>query len=822
MTASSGPATVGVPRQSAAFGRKLLYCVSHVVFIDSFEPLKRAFDVIFATVVLVVASPFLFCLILRRKVGGRPVLTRDERVGRYGRRYTQYGITGFERRRRLQRLPLLLNILAGDMSLIGPRPAAPGDPIVEGSGRARLSVRPGVICSWWLRRHGNIDFDGEAAADSEYVNTASLSADLGIALRAVPALVFSEEREAAPRTVEILGIRMDNMNLAEALEWIRRRLDSDSQAVVSVTNAHRANRSCLDDAYHRSLLASDLNLAGGVGLRIAGKLKRTPIRQNVNESDLFPRLCAMLADAGRSVYLLGGRQDVAQNVAAWIGKQYPATVVAGYRDGYFEPSEEATVTEEIRRSGASVLLVAAGVPEQELWIRRNLGKTGVRVALSAEGLFDFYSGQIPRAPVWLREIGLEWVWCLLREPGLMWRRYLIGSWIFLARHLLYEMNVYRPHSPGLGISGVPLDNLSMQGALNRIEEFIDSGGTHQVATANVDFLVNATRDLEYRRILCQCDLVLPDGMPVVWASHLLGAPLRERVTGADLVPRLARLSSEKGYRIFLLGATPTVCEVAARRMETLAPGVRVVGNLSPPIRPLDQFDNAPILEAIRRAKPDILLVAFGSPKQEKWISRNRNLLNVPVAIGIGGSLDFLASSVKRAPSWMQTSGLEWIHRIWMEPRRLGPRYLGDAVWLMRYLPVELLTSFSGRLRYQELRLSLDIVDAVRIVRVGGSMAGSALVGLGEVFSTAAASGGPVVLDLAETSHIGADGLWALAGLIRKACERNCELWLAGLSPPLRRTLRASHFEGVIRSAVSVLEAVRQISAKPLTYPSGTG
>ena len=438
-------ATIEVPRRPTALGRKLRYAVSHVLWIDSFEPLKRVFDAVFAAVALTAASPFLLCLVLRRKISGRAILTREERVGRFGRRYTQYGLAGLARHRSFQRVPLLFNILAGDMSFIGPRPAAPGDPVVEVNGRARLSVKPGVICSWWLRQRGNIDFDDEATVDREYLNTASLRTDLGIALRAIPALVFSEKREAAPRTIEILGIRIDNMSMAEALEWIRQKLSGEGQAVVCMTNAHCANVSCLNAAYHKTLLASGLNLADGVGLRIAGKLKRTPIRQNVNGTDLFPRLCAMLEGTSESVYLLGGRPGVAQGVAEWIGKRYPDTTIAGYRHGYFEPDEEGSVAEAIRRSGASVLLVAMGVPDQELWIQRNLESTGVRVAIGVGGLFDFYSGRIPRAPAWMREIGLEWIYRLLQEPGRMWKRYLIGNWIFLGRHLLYELKFYRPH-----------------------------------------------------------------------------------------------------------------------------------------------------------------------------------------------------------------------------------------------------------------------------------------------------------------------------------------------------------------------------------------
>jgi N-acetylglucosaminyldiphosphoundecaprenol N-acetyl-beta-D-mannosaminyltransferase len=413
---------------------------------DSFEPFKRGLDLAVAIAGLTLTFPLLLYCALRRRLSGRPILVREERLGRQGRRYVQYGFTGLERHPYFRKLPLLVNVIAGDMSLIGPRPVPPGDPAAQVDGSARLSVKPGVISSWWLRQRANIDFDDEAAADREYLRTASLATDLGIALRAIPALVFSEKRDSAPRTVEILGIRIDNLSMSEALAWIRQKLNGGGQAMVFMTNAHCANVSCVNPAYHRALVASQVNLADGVGLRIAAKLKRTAIRQNVNGTDLFPRLCAMLAGTGESLYLVGGRPGVAERVTEWIGKEYPDTAVAGYRNGYFQFHEEDSIAQAIRSSGASVLLVAMGVPQQELWIERNLAKTGVRIAIGVGGLFDFYSGRIPRAPEWMREIGLEWSYRLIQEPGRMWKRYLIGNWMFLARHLLYELNFYRPRS----------------------------------------------------------------------------------------------------------------------------------------------------------------------------------------------------------------------------------------------------------------------------------------------------------------------------------------------------------------------------------------
>jgi N-acetylglucosaminyldiphosphoundecaprenol N-acetyl-beta-D-mannosaminyltransferase len=351
----------------------------------------------------------------------------------------------------------------------------------------------------------------------------------------------------------------------------------------------------------------------------------------------------------------------------------------------------------------------------------------------------------------------------------------------------------------------------MDEALRRIEGMIADGGTHQIATANVDFLVHATEDEEYRRMLCMCDLVVADGMPIVWASKLFGIPLRERVAGSDLVPILVHLSARKGYGIYLLGATPEVAERAVQQMEKSAPGVRVVGHMSPPIRPLDQIDSEAILAEIERAKPDILLVAFGSPKQEKWISRNRHRLNVPVCMGIGATIDFIAGAVKRAPLWMQKSGLEWFFRMAVEPKRLGPRYVKDAVWMLRYLVLQVAMNRLRSFRSERLEVELDVIGSVHVIQISGSMAGFGLTKLQDILSSAIEKQHPIVLDLTKTNHVGADGFWALASLLRLANRYRCELRLSGLSSSLQKQLRTAGFGGLFTAATCPMEAIRQVS-----------
>jgi len=233
----------------------------------------------------------------------------------------------------------------------------------------------------------------------------------------------------------------------------------------------------------------------------------------------------------------------------------------------------------------------------------------------------------------------------------------------------------------VSILGIPVDRLTMRETVDRIEQFIIDGGFHQVATANTDFLVNALSDDELSRILRSADLVTADGMPVVWAARALSGTLPERVAGVDLVPELAALAAARGYSLFLLGARQEVALRAAANLELQFPGLRVVGCSSPPDVDLDDLDaerSANLLSDIHSAKPDILLVAFGNPKQEKWIYRNRTeLRNIPVCIGVGGTFDLLAGEAHRAPRWMQRNGLEWLHRLFQDPRRLWKRYNRD-------------------------------------------------------------------------------------------------------------------------------------------------
>lgn len=229
----------------------------------------------------------------------------------------------------------------------------------------------------------------------------------------------------------------------------------------------------------------------------------------------------------------------------------------------------------------------------------------------------------------------------------------------------------------IAILGVPFDNVTTVETIALIKQMVNSRRPHYLATANVDFLVQASRDVELRRILFDAHLVLCDGTPLVWASRLLGNPLPERVAGSDLVPLLLRVAEEEGFRPFFLGATPDSIEKAVENIKRKHPSIQIAGHYSPPFNKLLEMDHEEIRRRILAARPDLLFVGFGCPKQEKWINMHYRSLGVPLSAGIGATIDFLAGKMSRAPKWMQRSGTEWIFRLAQEPRRLLGRYSKD-------------------------------------------------------------------------------------------------------------------------------------------------
>jgi len=232
------------------------------------------------------------------------------------------------------------------------------------------------------------------------------------------------------------------------------------------------------------------------------------------------------------------------------------------------------------------------------------------------------------------------------------------------------------HTPALRILGVRIDDVTTAETCERVMALIASGGAHQIATVNPEFIMAAQRNPAFAQALEKTALNVPDGAGVLWAARRLGHPLRERVAGVDLVERLCAVGSQHRWRAFFLGAREGVAERAAAIMAFKYSGLLVTGTYAGSPRIEDEAD---ILARVRRARPNLLFVAYGAPAQDLWLARNLpmiqgsdRLADEPpglVGMGVGGAFDFLAGVQQRAPKWMQDAGLEWLYRLLRQPRR---------------------------------------------------------------------------------------------------------------------------------------------------------
>ncbi|MEX2175698.1 MAG: WecB/TagA/CpsF family glycosyltransferase [Pirellulaceae bacterium] len=242
----------------------------------------------------------------------------------------------------------------------------------------------------------------------------------------------------------------------------------------------------------------------------------------------------------------------------------------------------------------------------------------------------------------------------------------------------------------IALLGVEIDPLSMDQAVRQILAWV-AGGERRcryVVTPNVDHVVMLQHHAGLQAAYQRAGMILADGAPVIWASRLLRKPLPGRVAGSDLVPALfAAADQDQPLSVYLLGAGAGVAERAATNIERRWPGVKIVGTYSPPLGfEKDAAENAAILRRIAVARPDVLIVGLGAPKQELWVAEHAPRIEARAALCVGATIDFLAGEKARAPGWMQDAGLEWLHRVLSEPRRLAARYARDA-WVFPQLVV---------------------------------------------------------------------------------------------------------------------------------------
>ena len=380
----------------------------------------------------------------------------------------------------------------------------------------------------------------------------------------------------------------------------------------------------------------------------------------------------------------------------------------------------------------------------------------------------------------------------------------------------------------IGLLGLSVSNLTLPETVSEIQMLIENYQKdlrpHYIATLNVDFIVNihtinssSIRFPELLKVLQHSSLVTLDGMPLVWLSRLLGSPFKERVTGIDLLPKIAESLHRKNQSLFLLGGDEKTLKLCSIYLQADYPGLRMAGT-SHPLIPIEgeNLETAEerdklIVEHINRAAPDVLLLNLGNPKQEIWFERIRNKLHVPVTIGVGGAFNLLVGRVVRAPVWMQNLGLEWVFRLFQEPHRLFSRYIKDlikfplialplvayqtwkrVIYNLFYRPRKGLIKIRAPFLFISKQKTIAVVQLP--VRVGDLAAAEILQTLANLFSQDI-----VVLDFKKVKHIDLEGIALFLEINNTAEREKKQLHFLNLTPDIKLLFRLHRLREMVEA-----------------------
>lgn len=326
---------------------------------------------------------------------------------------------------------ILLNIFNGDMAWCGVSLKSHCEqPISE----EIINFPAGLFSLYDLHTLTGLREANHGELIVQHYRSDGLKFNVALVLRTLVAqFLYSGGQLLTPSHYRLFGVDINNVTMKQAVNCIIAPRLLMRTKLCFFINAHSINTRYDQRGFAKTLAQADYRFADGSGIRLASQKVGVRLKDNVNGTDLLPHLCKAAAKKGRSIYLLGAGTDVATATASNLQRTYPNLKIAGCQDGYFKEEETDQVINAINRSGASVLLVALGSPLQEEWLVRHRDQLQVTTALAVGGLFDFYSGNIARAPRWIRELGMEWTWRLMQEPKTKFRRYVIGNPMFLFR-----------------------------------------------------------------------------------------------------------------------------------------------------------------------------------------------------------------------------------------------------------------------------------------------------------------------------------------------------------------------------------------------------
>ena len=340
-----------------------------------------------------------------------------------------------------------LHYFKGNLNLTGPRRMQLAEAeSLNRKERKRFNVAPGIISPFEVKQASGIAHKTERDVAVEFVEHVSIKRRLQlIVVWAIQALLGSNRTKLkTPPVFDLFGVAIRNTSMNEAINTIMTSLSTERDAKnvskFAFVNADCGNQLCSDFNYKAILNSFDEVYPDGVGVKIAARMQGYAMKENVNGTDLFPLLCEELQAQGKSLYLHGASKSVVTKMVENLNIDYPSLKIAGYSDGYSYAQKASELQSRINDCNPDLLMVAMGAPRQERWIGDNSDKLNVKAAIGVGGLFDFYSGEVSRAPEWLRELSLEWVWRLIQQPKDKMHRYIVGNPLFLVRALQASLN----------------------------------------------------------------------------------------------------------------------------------------------------------------------------------------------------------------------------------------------------------------------------------------------------------------------------------------------------------------------------------------------
>ena len=503
-------------------------------------------------------------------------------------------------------------------------------------------------------------------------------------------------RKGSPR-FNVLGVGVDAVNMEDCIQQFGAIIQSDLDrpAMTSALGVAGIIEARRNQKLQRILNESVLNTPDGMPLVWVGKLYGYQHIERVYGPDLLRDVCAHSARAGWTHYFYGSAPGVAAKLKTVLEKRNPGIRVVGTYCPPFRPltpEEEAELIADVERVKPDIFWVGISTPKQLYFMDQMRDKLACKIICPVGYAFDVNAGIEIDAPDWIKYAGLQWLHRAIKQPRL-WKRYLPDNPRFVWEVLLQILRLRRfpmfmhelPRTPFEDAEGFPrfpagvvsLSAMSLAGARDRILNWVKTGERHYVNVCTADTMVQCFDRPELAKIVQESGMATTDGMPLVWLAKRFGFKQATRVYGPDLMLELCRVSSEQQppLRHYFYGATDDTLAKLKENLLEQFPDLQIVGMYSPPFRPLTEAEKDEVTQQINEAKPDIVWCGLGTPKQDFWVAEFRPRLHCNTILAVGAAFDFHAKRIRQAPRWMMNAGLEWLFRLYIEPRRLWRRYI---------------------------------------------------------------------------------------------------------------------------------------------------